>query len=75
MLGASDEEHLRFALAEDRMIVTQDADFLRLAAAGHEHAGIAYARQGTSVGEIIQGLMLIVQVLEAEEMNGKIEYL
>lgn len=75
MLGASDEEHLAFALAEGRVIFTQDADFLRLAAAGHEHAGIAYARQGTSVGDIIQGLMLIVQVLDAEEMKGKIEYL
>ncbi len=75
MLGASDEEHMAFALAEGRMLFTQDADFLRLAAAGHKHAGIAYARQGTSVGDIIQGLMLIVQVLEAEEMNGKIEYL
>lgn len=44
MLGASDEEHLAFALAEGRVIFTLDADFLRLAAAGHEHAGIAYAR-------------------------------
>lgn len=75
MLGASDEEHLAFAFAEGRVIFTQDADFLRLAAVGHEHAGIVYARQGTSVGDIIQGLMLIVQVLDAEEMKGKIEYL
>jgi predicted nuclease of predicted toxin-antitoxin system len=75
MLEASDEAHLAFALEKGRVIFTQDADFLRLAAAGHEHAGIVYARQGTSVGDIIQGLMLIVQVLEAEEMKGKIEYL
>ncbi len=34
MLGASDEEHLAFALAEGRVIFTQDADFLRLAAEG-----------------------------------------
>jgi predicted nuclease of predicted toxin-antitoxin system len=75
MLEASDEAHLAFALEKGRVIFTQDADFLRLAAAGHDHAGIVYARQGTSVGDIIQGLMLIVQVLEAEEMKGKIEYL
>ena len=75
MLGALDEAHLAFALEKGRVIFTQDADFLRLAAAGHEHLGIAYARQGTPVGDIIQGLMLIVQVLETEEMKGKIEYL
>ena len=75
MLGALDEENLAFALAEGRVIFTQDADFLRLAAAGHEHAGFANARQGTSVGDIIQGLMLIVQVLDAGEMKGKFEYL
>ena len=75
MLGASDEEHLAFALSERRVLFTQDADFLRLSAKGQQHAGIAYAKQGVPVGDIIQGLMLIVQVLDAEEMKGKIEYL
>lgn len=74
-LGATDEEHLAFALAEGRVIFTQDDDFLRLASAGKAHAGIIYAPQHTPVGKIIQGLLLIYQVLEAEEMIGNIEYL
>ncbi len=72
LLGASDEEHLRKARAEGRIIFTQDIDFLRLAAAGIEHTGIVYTSQVTG---IIRGLMLIYQVLEAEEMEGHIEYL
>jgi uncharacterized protein with PIN domain len=75
MLSASDEEHLARARSEGRVLFTQDDDFLRLHVAGVEHVGIAYAPQGTSVGYIIRGLMLIHQVLEAEDMEGHVEYL
>ena len=75
MLGASDQEHLALARKEGRVIFTQDDDFLRLHAAGAEHAGIVYAPQPTSIGEIIYGLMLIYQVLDAEDMKGQVEYL
>jgi hypothetical protein len=75
LLGASDEEHLARARNDGRVVFTQDEDFLRLHAEGIEHAGIAYAPQGTSIGAIIRGLMLIYQVLDAEDMQGHIEYL
>ena len=75
MLGASDREHLAFALAEGRTIFTQDDDFLRLHAAGVEHAGIVYAHQHTPIGRIIQGLMLIYQVLDVDDMRNHVEFL
>ena len=75
LLGADDAVHLAFALAQRRVIFTQDDDFLRLAAQRHSHAGIVYAPQQTSVGHIIRGLMLIHHVLSAEEMMGMIEFL
>ncbi len=74
-LGADDKEHLAFSLIENRVIFTQDDDFLRLASSDIEHAGIVYTPQHTPLGEIIQRLMLIYQVLEAEEMIGNVEYL
>jgi predicted nuclease of predicted toxin-antitoxin system len=51
LLGARDEEHLRRARAEGRVLFTQDEEFLRLHATGAERAGIAYAPQGASIGE------------------------
>ena len=74
-MGASDEEHLELARATDRVLFTQDEDFLRLHAAGLAHAGIVYSPQGTSVGDIVRGLRLIHQALEAEDMDGHLEYL
>ena len=70
MRGAKDEEHLVRARQEQRAIFTQETDFLRLHAAGAKHAGIAYVAQRASIGEVIRGLMLIYQILTAEEMVG-----
>ena len=75
MLGATDEEHLNLAKSEGRTVFTQDDDFLRLHATGAEHAGIVYAPQHTSVGRMVAGLMLIHQVLSAEEMANAVEFL
>lgn len=75
MLGASDEEHLAFARREGRVLFTQDDDFLRLHASGVEHAGIVYARQPTAMGDMIHGLVLVVEVLDSEEMKGHLEFL
>ena len=58
------------------MIFTQDEDFLRLHHAQQPHAGIAYCKQGSrSIGQIVAGLVLIYEVLTAEEMVGQVEYL
>jgi predicted nuclease of predicted toxin-antitoxin system len=75
MMGASDEEHLNRAKTEQRVIFTQDDDFLRLHANGIKHAGIVYVPQQTRISEIIQGLMLVYQVLDAGEMQNHVEYL
>ncbi|MDQ3704040.1 MAG: DUF5615 family PIN-like protein [Chloroflexota bacterium] len=75
MLGASDAEHVERAWAEGRVIVTQDADFLKLHAAGLAHAGIVYAPRQAPISEIIRGLMLVHQILDAVDMQGNVEFL
>lgn len=74
MLGAEDEQHLDLALSQGRVLFTQDRDFLILAASGVPHAGIAYAGQREPIGNIVRGLVLIYQIMSAEDMIGKVEY-
>jgi len=76
LLGAEDADLLAFADEENRVMVTQDRDFLRLAAEAEEdHLGVAYAPQGRSIGELVRLLDLLAQVSNASEMRGRIEYI
>ena len=76
LTSAEDEEHIAYALAESRVIVTHDEDFLKLAAEGIPHAGIAYAHQQTrSIGKIIKSLVRLWENFEQEEMHGRVEFI
>lgn len=60
MLGAKDETQLAHCLHEERVMVSHDADMLRLAAASVPHAGIAYCHnQKYKAGELILRLCII----------------
>lgn len=75
LLSADDEAHVAFALREGRVIFTNDADFLRLAAHGISHAGIAYCAPGArSIGEIIRYLCLMSDCLSPSDAVEKIEF-
>jgi hypothetical protein len=73
--GAADEVHLERALAEGRVLVTQDSDFLKLHAEGRPHAGIVYAPRGTAIGDLVRGLTLMNEILDGQDMGGQVEYL
>ena len=74
-LGASDTALLAFAEAHGKVLITADADYLRLHAAGVSHAGILFAPPSAAVGLLIGGAMLIAEVLTAEEMENRVEFL
>ncbi len=76
LIGVSDQAQLEFALPQKRVIFTQDIDFLRMHQTGTSHAGIVYCSQGNkSIGEIIRGLVLIWELLEPNDMLGRVEFL
>ena len=75
LLGAEDEDLLAFVRQEKRVIVTQDRDFLRIAAREQNHPGVVYAPQGRLIGEMVRMLDLLVQVSDAEEMYGRVEFI
>jgi predicted nuclease of predicted toxin-antitoxin system len=73
---ADDLTHLTFSQGEGRVLVTHDADFLRHHTEGIEHAGIAYCKKGShTIGQIIETLRLMHEILSAEEMKNSVEYL
>src|SRR5438067_8777224 len=69
------EAHLQFARAEGRVIVTRDQDFLRVAAEKSNHSGIVFYTANQLMREIIEGLILIYEVMLPEEMVGRVEYI
>lgn len=75
MRGKSDADQLAFAMADARVMITRDKDYLRLHAAGAEHAGIVFTQAETGIGAIIRGLALIYQVLDAEDMRQHVEFI
>jgi len=76
LMGASDLEQLAFALEQQRVIFTQDDDFLKLHQAHVPHSGSAYCHQGSrATGEIIRTLALIWEWVDPEDMVGQIEFI
>lgn len=75
-VGDPDRKHLAFAALKRRVLVTFDDDFLALDAAGATHSGIVFSQAGKrSVGELIESLVLIANVIEPEEMKNHIEFI
>jgi hypothetical protein len=67
-LGAGDRDHLERATAQARILCTHDQDFLRLAAEGTEHAGIAFSPQTrVSIGGWVRELRALRIRFDAEQ--------
>lgn len=76
LMGFSDVEQIKFAIAQPRVIFTQDDDFLTLHQTAIFHLGIVYCHQRKrTIGEIINSLTLIWEWIEPEDMKGKIEFI
>ena len=72
----TDPEQLAFAIAQGRVLFTQDEDFLSLASEVLEHPGIVHCRPNTrSIGAIISGLELIWEACASEEMKNQVSYI
>jgi predicted nuclease of predicted toxin-antitoxin system len=76
LLRAPDEQQVAYGILSGRVIFTQDKDFLRIHATGTPHAGIGYChRKSRTIGQIIDGLVLIWELLERDEMENRVEFL
>ena len=76
LLGQGDDRQLGFAMEQGRVLVTIDADFLRLGQVLTAHPGILYfGPKCRTIGLQIQSLNLVWEIMSPAEMAGHIEYL
>jgi predicted nuclease of predicted toxin-antitoxin system len=76
LIGASDLQQLDYAMKQGRVTVTHDDDFLRIHAAGAEHAGIVYVHQKRlTIGQTVLALLALHRNQSAESMAGRVEFL
>lgn len=76
LIGQSDEIHWQLVNDEQRVLVTNDSDFLIFHAQGRPHRGIAYChQQSRTIGQMIHTLELIWIMLDPTEMNNRVEFL
>lgn len=66
---------LELANEVERVICTRDADFVRLAQAGMEHACIVFFDRGQrNIGYMVRSLRSIAQDITMEEMRNRVEF-
>lgn len=74
-----DDELLDRATVLQRVLVTQDQDFLRIGAFrmadGHQFWGIVFAPQSLAIALLIRDLELVALIGEPYEFANRIEYL
>ena len=70
--GLADTDQLKFATANERVMVTFDPDFLALHSSGMQHAGIAWSHMlKYSIGQLIFMLVLLHAALDREDMKKR----
>lgn len=73
--GADDDRQVELAVTESRVIVTHDADLLRIHRSGVPHPGIVFITSGRRpLGEIVRKLVLLHEAVPAETMQNRVEY-
>lgn len=76
LCAAGDPRQLEFTTSQSRVLVTLDAEFLRLHHDGVPHRGIVYCRQNSrSIGDIVRALLLIYEHVSADEMTQQVEFI
>ena len=76
LYAASDIDHLVYCRLHQRVIYTNDEDYLVLIKNDLSHSGVIYCVQGKySMGETIDRLVMFWEVYEQGEFIGRVEFL
>ncbi|MFB6159530.1 MAG: DUF5615 family PIN-like protein [Candidatus Nanohalobium sp.] len=70
--GTPDSEILEFA-EDDRVIVTQDSDFLELDE--EQHSGIVFLTEPVGIGDLTKELARVLENFEPEDLENSVVYI
>ena len=73
--SSPDPTQFDFAQFENRVLITKDADFLRIGSERWDHAGILYCKADAGIGEIVLCCISLQAEFDQNQMRGRIEYL
>lgn len=75
MMGSSDEKQIAFCRHENRVIVTADADFVRLLKGSTNHPGVIYWVSVKHFGQIVNDIDAMCFTMRENEFMGRVFYL
>ncbi len=76
LVGHDDHEQLAFAIAEGRVLVTNDHHFTIPERHSPPHAGICYCHPDKyTTRQLLEVLVVVAECLSSEEMKDRLEYL
>ena len=74
-LRIDDTSHLMRASALGRVLCTRDRDFVRLHAAGADHAGIIKGMKHHTIGDWVNYLTFVHTICAPEDLRNNVEHL
>lgn len=70
----SDESQLEYATKAERVLVTEDSDFVRESQTHQPHAGVIYFPVQLSIGSCVDYLELLALTTAVQEMRNQLLY-
>jgi len=71
--GSPDSEILEFAEQDNRVVVTQDSDFLELDE--EQHSGIVFLTEPIRIGDLTRELARVLENFEPGDLEGSVSYI
>lgn len=69
----SDKEQFNFAIKEDRAVLTEDSDFVKISE-GEKHHGILFIPKKRKPPEVVKKVIRILELLDEEDLEGEIVF-
>jgi len=75
LMGANDPQQLAFCIEQDRILVTNDADFHELLKETPDHPGIIFWLKKKHFGQLVKDIDNLCMTMTADEFRGRVFYL